>query len=523
MCSNLDQVRNQENRFTHPSIDPSRQLRLVVLEPAQRQGRYAFNFRIVSFADLDGIAFNALSYRWGTANSSEDIELVWVGDQQLWIRRQLFEFTQDALAWSRAGDESGLQFNCSLPIFIDAICINQLDPIEKASQVPKMADIYRSADQVITYLGKPYCSDESMQRQIHGMLRTLNSKLTNGPRATVSGGPTTMSSSDVAQIFSLTSWTHDDLFAFGILCRDMYWTRMWIVPEVLLAPRRWTVVCGRQAFEGHLLAGYLPSLVSREVEAQGVVERGMPLLGPEASIAARQAENDLNRAIDMLQGQEGRNLLKLRYSVEISRRPDLVAGDLAGFSSTATEDGLSFYHAFDAFGQQDCYDKRDKVYALLPLLKRRTQAQIKVSYTLSAWHAFETALRLGWQDLQRDRLWECVTDGHNIGMMYSGYCGVLLERFRVTASGRAGARRIVRRLAWELDLRGNWRSCQTAFSGGTNSMEEVNACLMLLEWGYFGAEMGVILQRAIDNQLPESSVVYRCLAVRSEREVWSRG
>lgn len=522
MSSNLDLRRNQVNGFTHPPIDSSRQLRLVTLEPAQRQGCYAFKFLTVCFADLDNITYHALSYCWGTTHSLEDIKLVWVEDQQFWIRNKLFEFTQDALAWSQVGNEAP-QFDCSMPIFIDAICINQLDPIEKALQVPKMADVYRSADQVITYLGQPLCSDEHMQRQIHGMLWTLNCKLTHGPLSVISGGPTTMSPSDVAQIQSFTSWTSEDLFAFGILCRDIYWTRMWIVPEVLLAPRRWTVVSGRQAFNGHLLAGYISSLVGRETEARGIVQPGMPALGPDATLAARNAEDDVNRAIDALQGQDGRNLLKLRHARNLSRRPDLVAGDLAGLSSSVKEDGLPFYHAFDAFGQQDCYDKRDKVYALLPLLNLRTQAHIEVSYKLGVWHAFETALRLGWQDLERDRLWECVTQGHNIGMMYSSYCSLLLERFRVTASGRAAARPIVRKVAWQLDLRGHWRSCQTTFDGRTNSREEVDTWLTLLEFGYFAGEVASILQRAMDDQLPTSSRLYRCLTVRSEREVWSRG
>ncbi|KAH7324815.1 heterokaryon incompatibility protein-domain-containing protein [Stachybotrys elegans] len=522
MSLDLDQARNSENSFTYPSIDASKQLRLVTLEPVARQGLYAITFHIVSFADLSKTTYHALSYAWGTAGA-EDLKLVWVGDQQFWIRGKLFEFIQDALAWSQVGDAATVEFDCSIPIFIDAICINQFDLDEKASQVPKMEDIYRGASHVITYLGQPICSDENMERQVHDMLGSLNSKLDNGPRAVISGGPTTMTPLDVAQIFSFTSWTRDDLYAFGILCRDTYWTRMWVVPEVLLAPQKWTVVLGRQAFDGHLLAGYIPGLVRLEVELSNAEQHGAPILGSEAVLVARSAEDKLHRAIDALQGRHGRNLLDLRHSRNISPRPDRIAGDLMGFSPIDPDDGIPFYQAFTAFGRQDCRYQEDRIYAILPLLKVRARAQIKVSYKLGVWHAFETALRLGWQDLQRDRLWLSVSGGTNIGMAYSGYCSTLLELFRLNALGKEIARSFVRRVAWDLDLRGHWRACQIAFDGRTGSAETVDAWLMILEWGYFHEEIPTILQRLRSDQLPRDSALYRCLVAGSEREVWTRG
>lgn len=45
-------------------------------------------------------------------------------------------------------------------IWIDAICIDQSDSTEKATQVPLMSEIYRQALQVNVWLGVPSYGDE---------------------------------------------------------------------------------------------------------------------------------------------------------------------------------------------------------------------------------------------------------------------------------------------------------------------------------------------------------------------------
>ncbi|CAG2002012.1 unnamed protein product [Fusarium graminearum] len=49
-----------------------------------------------------------------------------------------------------------LEASCSeTPIWIDALCINQLDPVERCAQVSVMNQIYGKANRVIVWLGKP--------------------------------------------------------------------------------------------------------------------------------------------------------------------------------------------------------------------------------------------------------------------------------------------------------------------------------------------------------------------------------
>jgi hypothetical protein len=39
-------------------------------------------------------------------------------------------------------------------LWADAICINQMDPVEKASQILHMGEIYSQAHRVVVWLGK---------------------------------------------------------------------------------------------------------------------------------------------------------------------------------------------------------------------------------------------------------------------------------------------------------------------------------------------------------------------------------
>jgi hypothetical protein len=59
-------------------------------------------------------------------------------------------------------------------LWVDALCINQSDPLEKAKQIPLMSRIYEQANSVIIWLGEPTkYSSEAMRN-----LRKLNENFT---------------------------------------------------------------------------------------------------------------------------------------------------------------------------------------------------------------------------------------------------------------------------------------------------------------------------------------------------------
>ncbi|CAE7188976.1 heterokaryon incompatibility protein [Pyrenophora teres f. teres] len=91
--------------------------------------------------------FIALSYVWGDA---KDLRVIRVKDCTVKVTKNLYE----AMMTLRSLKEP-------LVIWIDALCINQSDEVEKSWQVGLMADIYRSAHKVTAWIG-PADSDSDL-------------------------------------------------------------------------------------------------------------------------------------------------------------------------------------------------------------------------------------------------------------------------------------------------------------------------------------------------------------------------
>jgi hypothetical protein len=133
----------------------------------------------------DAPPFTALSYTWGPVTPIFDI---FVNDEPVSVRKGLFRFLQ-----AYDGDEY---------LWIDQICINQSNVLERNHQVGLMTSIYSQCRSVIIWLGR----------------------LLTRPRASI--------------IFNNTT----SVEALAAILRHDYFTRLWIIQEVLLA-RHIDVLC----------------------------------------------------------------------------------------------------------------------------------------------------------------------------------------------------------------------------------------------------------------------------------------
>lgn len=86
--------------------------------------------------------FEALSYAWGSGKNCVYIIVQGDFDAKLAVTRNLLE----ALQHLRDGTQSRT-------MWIDAVCLNQEDTVEKGLQLPRMRDIYRLAYRVVVWLG----------------------------------------------------------------------------------------------------------------------------------------------------------------------------------------------------------------------------------------------------------------------------------------------------------------------------------------------------------------------------------
>ena len=98
--------------------------------------------------------------------------------------------------------------------WIDAICINQDDTTERAHQVRLMAGIYRTAFDVLVWLGPAYENSDIAMAELEshqGDWRAVRK----------------------------ATWT----LALGGLCSRSYWRRLWVLQELKLAKEK-RIMCG---------------------------------------------------------------------------------------------------------------------------------------------------------------------------------------------------------------------------------------------------------------------------------------
>ncbi|KAF2967849.1 hypothetical protein GQX73_g5785 [Xylaria multiplex] len=157
-------------------------------------------------------SYVAISYAWGDVDDTVSIQLNGCSFE---ITASLYDALKTLL--NRPG---------GAVLWADAICINQRDKTEQSQQVKLMPKIYNSAREVAIWLGTE--SDDS--EQALDLLRTINN-LAN------SGGNTFIESLIVSK-----KWQPHFTALVTLFERD-YWSRLWVVQEVLNA-KRVEVYCG---------------------------------------------------------------------------------------------------------------------------------------------------------------------------------------------------------------------------------------------------------------------------------------
>ncbi|KAF2204775.1 hypothetical protein GQ43DRAFT_355906, partial [Delitschia confertaspora ATCC 74209] len=87
--------------------------------------------------------YEALSYVWGHANPSTERSIVCNGIPDIRVGQNL----HDALTRLRKRNRKRF-------IWVDKLCINQQDEVERGQQVRQMGNIYRTASRVVVWLGR---------------------------------------------------------------------------------------------------------------------------------------------------------------------------------------------------------------------------------------------------------------------------------------------------------------------------------------------------------------------------------
>jgi hypothetical protein len=185
----------QTTGLPYTKLNVSRQeIRLFELHPSTSTSVVSGSFRYVELASCSD--YIALSYTWGDQTSSLQVHLAEGGTisvrENLWwfLRIQSTLITQPKLLW------------------IDAICINQSDVIERNVQVRLMKLIYANAEEVYAWLG----------REANNSNLAMDFVAKRGAKSPKTRGPGFYS-----------PWTREQGRALSKICERQYWRRMWYV------------------------------------------------------------------------------------------------------------------------------------------------------------------------------------------------------------------------------------------------------------------------------------------------------
>lgn len=142
--------------FVYTPLGPN-QIRLLAPDP-QRDG-HAWSIHIANLENPT-LDFDALSYTWGSQFATHTISINQHVFPVHWNLFTALPFLATRRTYQR-------------PIWIDAMCINQRDDEEIASQIGLMSQIYRRATSVVVWLGLAEVGVQERVEEAIGMLGML--------------------------------------------------------------------------------------------------------------------------------------------------------------------------------------------------------------------------------------------------------------------------------------------------------------------------------------------------------------
>ncbi|KAF5962343.1 Het6 heterokaryon incompatibility protein [Fusarium bulbicola] len=211
----------------------SDELRLLLVKPGDT-GLIRLELRTVKSRTSQ--RFWALSYVWGARENPVTILL---NDQPFSITRNLY----NALYQYRRHVFLGYNSDKAM-IWVDAICINQNDQVEKSIQVPRMSEIYGQCERVLAWLGR-VDSDEEVNvsrlaerlKHFHSPADSVSQDLSEDERITAFMHAGRSDESSATEVESV----RDALRSIG---HRTWFRRIWILQEAVLAKKQPILLCG---------------------------------------------------------------------------------------------------------------------------------------------------------------------------------------------------------------------------------------------------------------------------------------
>lgn len=342
----------QETLYT--PLDPSsRQIRLLHVSCSGFDDDFAPVISSLVTASLDdpSLKYIALSYVWGLEMSQTSLV---VNGTDFKATANLFDFLVRYRKISYIVPQWEL---ANLPLWIDAVCINQEDILERNSQVQMMGSIYRSATRTISWLGPDDSDSETAMKVMRDIFPKVNDSIRKQDLLAWLDPEQTNLWQRNSQRADRSTFTSGNTFWDS--CRDMlsrpYFSRSWITQELVLS-RNVVVLCGQQT---------LPLIAFWVIWEWLLRIEGLP--------CPAQVDAGL---WSFLSSREGRRLLGWGALNKLPNLMELMRG-----SKNAPEQDLPLiWHQLVLHTRiLQATDPRDKLYSVLGMLDRKFKPDYSAS------------------------------------------------------------------------------------------------------------------------------------------------
>lgn len=277
----------------------------------------------------EDLKFDALSYEWGQKGETETILLE---GKKLSIPRSLYLFLK---ALRASPDAKTTLF------FADAICIDQRNLQERASQVQLMGQVYTSARRVHIWLGPERAGIGLLFKFCNVLKGSETDVKVRGRFQQIFGEHNEAAFQEAVQAFTTCS----------------YWQRLWVIQEILLA-KDLLVHCGKYSVNWNALYEGCQRVLLGEVWKSQSDPSSSFGGAPDAIAEATPDDFDHSRYVSLyLQTMNG-------GPSELAARPR------STLRATRSKRLYTLKDAVALHGLAECTDRHDRIYGLLGLVLR---------------------------------------------------------------------------------------------------------------------------------------------------------
>lgn len=359
-----------------PLTDSTSYIRLLKI--IRSEGR-SLEVELRRFPLTDTQPYHAISYVWGSKDKPHTIS---VQHTRLTVRENCHKALLQAQTYVEAQtsaedpDYEGEQY-----YWIDAICIDQEDPDEKANQVQLMGLIFDKAKKVLSCVGDLGEGSDD-----------LVNLLENAPGDLV--GPEWPDRDFIGRAFDwLKRHSAEEIKAARIgltaLLERRYFTRVWILQEVFRKQSRTILCCGdRNVSFKALFALKRAFFYSRHEEGPG------GLLNAARNIADIFVTGGRFAAIGPEYNRYDHPSQSSSFLLDVSFLGQRFSNGPRGQTTQDGRDGLE--EILDMAAACSCTDVRDRIYGTLQLIDWESRAPIRPDYHKSRFELTLEILRHGW-------------------------------------------------------------------------------------------------------------------------------